>query len=64
MNKSLLHTFVANEPTIYYFIKVFHLWLDFVEAEKYRVKGAKDSKPASFINTAFVLKLKKDPGPW
>jgi hypothetical protein len=40
------------------------MWFDFVGAKSYRMKGAKDSKPASFINTAFVLKLKKDPEPW
>lgn len=64
MTKSFLQTFVANEPTIYYFVNVFHLWFDFVGAERYRVKGAKDSKPASFINTSFVLKLKNNPEPW
>jgi len=62
--KPFLHNFVAKEPTIYYFIKIFYLQFDFVGAERYRVKGTKDSKPSSFINTSFVLKLKKDPEPW
>ena len=48
---------------MYYFIKVFNLGFDFVSAERYRVKGRKDFKPSSFINTSFVLKLETDPEP-